>query len=532
LINQTRVAMQQTSRLLVIAAATVLFVASCQKNEPEEAAPPPNGGGQEQVVPDEPLTDAENVLWESLPDTIIELEDIILPNGTSVYDFLQEHDSDWLNDPSYRGSRDASDLSPSDQMNMLMSKMLATGRHLVSDVAHTHPEEGPDKPASTGLGYGLGSKRYKVRTRPVDPLAPNSETTCAPDPGCTDKLIYALDCSAMTYWIAYHAGLRFSVNEGSAGSGYLSNPQNWNNALTAAGSDNYDALSYELLSPTPAIADLQSGDVIFKPGHIGVVLGLGSDRWIYQSNGTGYACPTNSQPCTNNNISSRGPRLVKLVPAAVAQLFNGYGVLRVSAGCDGPPTVTDIDGNVYPVVSIGNRCWMAANLKTSRYRDGGTIPNVTDNTAWTQLNSGAWCNYENNAGYDATYGKLYNWYAAANPNICPQGWHVPTDADWTVLTDYLGGSSVAGGKMKAVSPLWNAPNTGATNQSGFSGLPGGLRYFNNGYFSTLGDAGYWWSASESDAELAWLRALDGSGAGVNRFDFNKRLGFCLRCIRD
>jgi uncharacterized protein (TIGR02145 family) len=214
-------------------------------------------------------------------------------------------------------------------------------------------------------------------------------------------------------------------------------------------------------------------------------------------------------------------------------------------GCSGPSTVTDIDGNTYPVVSIGTQCWMAANLKTTRYRDGTTIPNVTGNTAWTQLNSGAWCNYNNSPGNDSTYGKLYNWYAAANPDICPQGWHVPTDAEWQQLeaalgmpagelgqTGYRGADQNVGGKMKTTT-LWNAPNTGATNESGFSGLPGGNRDGSDGPYPNLGGRGYWWSASEIGAEGAWGRSLNyGSSAGIGRSYADKRYGFCLRCVRD
>jgi len=202
--------------------------------------------------------------------------------------------------------------------------------------------------------------------------------------------------------------------------------------------------------------------------------------------------------------------------------------LFAGLACPESPTVMDIDGNVYRTVQIGSQCWMAENLKTTRNNDGTVISHVTDNTAWTQLNSGAWCNYENNSGYDATYGKLYNWYAAANPNICPQGWHVPTDAEWQVLeaalgmsagslglTGFRGDAQNVGGKIKATI-LWNAPNTGATNESGFSGLPGGNRNINDGSFLLLGNYGFWWSASESGAEYAWRRALGSNVAGITR----------------
>jgi uncharacterized protein (TIGR02145 family) len=195
-------------------------------------------------------------------------------------------------------------------------------------------------------------------------------------------------------------------------------------------------------------------------------------------------------------------------------------------------SVRDIDGNAYATIQIGKQVWMAENLRTTRYRDGSTIPNVTGNTAWEQLNSGAWCNYDNSPVNDTTYGKLYNWYAAANPLICPQGWHVPTDAEWTVLTCYLGGLQVAGGKMKSTgTQYWDAPNTGATNESGFSGLPGGFRH-RGGSFYHLGDHGGWWSATES-ADYAWGRGLNAEDAAVTRHSLNEKIrGLCLRCVRD
>ncbi len=229
------------------------------------------------------------------------------------------------------------------------------------------------------------------------------------------------------------------------------------------------------------------------------------------------------------------------VPVATAtRIFELFAGLA----CPESPTVTDIDGNVYPAVQIGGQCWMAENLRTTTYNDGNPIPQVTEDDAWIFLNSGAWSNYENNAGYDASYGKLYNWYAAANPNMCPQGWHVPSDAEWQQLelalgmpasevniVGYRGAAQNVGGKMKTTT-LWEAPNTGATNESGFSGLPGGGRYsvgfgfINLGFYGTLG------STSESGAEGALGRDLVYDDAGVGRGDYNKTDGTCLRCVRD
>jgi uncharacterized protein (TIGR02145 family) len=199
--------------------------------------------------------------------------------------------------------------------------------------------------------------------------------------------------------------------------------------------------------------------------------------------------------------------------------------------------VSDIDGNTYKTVQIGTQVWMAENLKTTKYNDGTMIPNITDNTQWENLTTGAWCYYGNNAVNNAKYGKLYNWYAVSptttgNKNVCPTGWHVPTDAEWTVLTDYLGGESVAGGKLKEVGTTnWNSPNTEVTNTSLFTGLPGGGRNYNGGC-NYVGDFGGWWSSSEDSTDNAWGRFLDSDGGSAGRGNVNKEDGFSVRCLRD
>jgi uncharacterized protein (TIGR02145 family) len=163
--------------------------------------------------------------------------------------------------------------------------------------------------------------------------------------------------------------------------------------------------------------------------------------------------------------------------------------------------ITDAEGNSYKTVYIGTQQWMAENLKVTKYSDGSTIPNITDDTQWQNNTTGAWAYYNNDAANNPKYGKLYNWYAVSkttngNKNVCPTGWHVPTDAEWTVLTDYLGGASVAGGKMKEVgSTNWLYPNTEATNISLFTGLPGGYRGY-GGSYNGIGYYGDWWSSSE------------------------------------
>jgi uncharacterized protein (TIGR02145 family) len=198
-------------------------------------------------------------------------------------------------------------------------------------------------------------------------------------------------------------------------------------------------------------------------------------------------------------------------------------------------SMIDQEGNVYKTIVIGNQEWMAENLKTSTYRNGDAIMNETDAGQWSVLTTGASCSYDNNSQNDCPYGKLYNWYAVADPrNVCPTGWHVPNDAEWTVLTNYAGGVEVAGGKMKSTGiQHWPNPNTDATNETGFSGLPGGIRYYDGtSQFSGIGQSGYWWSSSQFDTHNSWsrnLRSYDGFASWETRV---KQSGLSVRCIRD
>jgi uncharacterized protein (TIGR02145 family) len=193
----------------------------------------------------------------------------------------------------------------------------------------------------------------------------------------------------------------------------------------------------------------------------------------------------------------------------------------------------DIDGNVYQTVQIGDQLWMAENLRTSRFANGDLIPLVMENTAWAQLSTPAWCNFENNSAYDAIYGKLYNWFTVSDPrNICPEGWHVPTVEDYNILADFLGGNSVAGGKLKSAS-VWETPNAGATNETGFTALPGGYRWGPDGTFTNLGTFAGFWTATPFDNDNAWFRFLTHTASGFNtNNNFGKRRGFSVRCVED
>jgi len=194
---------------------------------------------------------------------------------------------------------------------------------------------------------------------------------------------------------------------------------------------------------------------------------------------------------------------------------------------------TDGDNNNYTIVQIGTQTWMVENLKTTKYNNGTSIPLVTDNSAWAKLNTHGYCWYNNDdATYKNTYGALYNWFTVHTAGLAPAGWHLATDAEFTTLTDYLGGESVAGGKLKETGITnWLTPNTGATNESGFSANPGGLRYY-DGSYATMGKYSFWWSSTTFNTSSAWARRVYYSHGAVDRYYDLKTHGFSVRCVRD
>lgn len=195
-------------------------------------------------------------------------------------------------------------------------------------------------------------------------------------------------------------------------------------------------------------------------------------------------------------------------------------------------TMTDQDGNVYKTVTIGTQIWIAENLRTTKYNDGSVIPNVTNNSGWAGLTTGAYCNYNNTSKADtiATYGRLYNWYAVNTGKLAPKGWHVPTDEEWAQLTDYVGDD---GGKLKETDTThWNSPNPEATNQTGFTALPGGGRSSFAGEFSSIGDYGYWWSAIGFIPNGAYGMKIFWASSSICMGDYSAGMGCSVRCVRD
>ena len=195
--------------------------------------------------------------------------------------------------------------------------------------------------------------------------------------------------------------------------------------------------------------------------------------------------------------------------------------------------VIDIDGNGYDTVKIGTQTWMKQDIKATHYSNGDAIPNVTDGNAWGTLTTGAYCNYNNDAGNTLTYGRIYNFFTVADSrNLCPTNWHVSTDAEWTTLTNYLGGASIAGGKLKeAGTSHWASVNVGATNETGFTALPGGFRDVDGTYYEN-GENAYWWSSNEYNATdaLFWNIPYHHNNAYNNTG--NKNYGVSVRCVKD
>jgi uncharacterized protein (TIGR02145 family) len=204
-------------------------------------------------------------------------------------------------------------------------------------------------------------------------------------------------------------------------------------------------------------------------------------------------------------------------------------------------SITDKDGNVYTSVTIGTQVWMVQNLKTTKLNDGNPIPDIIDNIAWLSLTTPAYCWYNNDAStYKKDYGALYNWYTVKTGKLCPSGWHVPSNEEWITLRTYLGGEAIAGGKLKeSGTSHWQSPNTGATNESGFTALPGGGRRNvgsgNEGKFDGQGIDCSWWSTTRLNSEP--FSPIYGFWIQINysrlfRSEFYVNDGVNVRCIKN
>jgi len=199
-------------------------------------------------------------------------------------------------------------------------------------------------------------------------------------------------------------------------------------------------------------------------------------------------------------------------------------------------SVTDVDENTYRTVKIGTQTWMAENLKTTHLNNGKSIPQITDGDKWSQLSTPGYCWYNNDPdifNYKALYGALYNYYAVETGRLCPSGWHVPMAAEWNTMIMFIGNYGVSGGKLKETGIIhWRSPNAGATNESGFTALPGGKRFAGYGRFSLIGKSGYWWSSLDTRTSLIWEIFMTADYPAIQSPVADKQNGYSVRCVKD
>lgn len=230
--------------------------------------------------------------------------------------------------------------------------------------------------------------------------------------------------------------------------------------------------------------------------------------------------------CRNNPVQSNGK-------PAISTSSENTNPVSVEDTVHEASTVKDIEGNVYNTVKIGKQTWMKENLKTTKFNDGTPIQLVSDGSAWTKTITPSFCWYNNEPqSYKDLYGALYNGFAASSSKLCPKLWHVPNDAEWNAVSRFLGGDNIAGGKLKESGyDYWVSPNTAADNTTGFSALPGGLRY-NDGVFHDFGFSAYFWTSEVVTPGRLWFRYMDYEYSDLFRFNNVVNIGFSIRCVRD
>jgi uncharacterized protein (TIGR02145 family) len=286
---------------------------------------------------------------------------------------------------------------------------------------------------------------------------------------------------------------------------------------TDLGTQQMLSVPYALHAGNTSVNISATGDTLIVGGNSVIVPGISAANTQVQNNGgLGAQILVGNTSCANEYISV--------------------------TGCGGQSSLT-YDGRTYDLVEIGGQCWFADNLATDQYRNGDLIPTGLDSANWLNTITGAYAIYNNDLANDAGYGKLYNWYTTVDSRgLCPSGWHVPTDCEWMYLEGSLGmmvqqqvvtgyrGTNESGALRSTTG--WNSPNTGATNSSGFTALPGGYRYY-YAMYDGIGYGGSWWSSTAYYSTVACGRSLYYTSSYVDRIiGYNKRAGFSVRCVRD
>ena len=324
---------------------------------------------------------------------------------------------------------------------------------------------------------------------------------------------------------------KFMQVEMDLGSGYVD-----------MGTQQLMSVPYALYSNGISVNVSSTGDTLSIGGNHVIVPGISVANLVYGCTDIA-ACNYNSSANQNDNSCLYTGAICDDGNANTTNdVINGSCVCAGTAVGNGTYVpgngVTDIDGNTYSSIIINGQEWMQQNLAVTKYRNGDPIPTGLSDLTWYYTSSGAYAIYNNDVFNNYMYGKLYNWYAVNDiRGICPAEWHVPTDAEWSAFINFLdpsadGGNivNIAGSKMKSTTG-WNSPNTGANNESGFTGLPAGYRNGNGGY-NYIGEFGDWWSSTETDSNFAWYRNLGYDRPYVSRANYGKKDGFSVRCIKD
>jgi uncharacterized protein (TIGR02145 family) len=274
------------------------------------------------------------------------------------------------------------------------------------------------------------------------------------------------------------------------------------------------------IDQTPTISDNKTTDGTGVGGFVSSITGLAANTTYYVR---AYA--------TNSKGTEYGSRAVTFTT-----LENSIGDNIVFNSNITYGTMTDIEGNTYKTVIIGTQTWMAENLLTTKYNDGSPITYVWGNSDWSKLKTPGYCWFNNNGTlFSSTYGALYNWNAVHTGKLAPEGWHVPSNAEWEQLCDYLGGVSVAGDKLKeAGASHWGSVDFGGTNESGFTALPGANRFYDGKFYPMVGAIGFWWTTTEfspnsADAQARLMHHYDGTAYYITQ---SKKEGYSVRCVKD
>lgn len=399
-------------------------------------------------------------------------------------------------------------------LNSLVKSMLIKAQHYAELKEISYAEEGPNWPQHYGLVYSFGQRILNERLKPLLGNELHKK-----------YIVAGTDAPGLMINLLNHGGVNISNCTVSTFEATLKNALK--NHPDQIKLENKDKLTF---------AEIKSGDIIYwlneNFNHIGMVGELNNgDKIIFQSNGNGN--PQNEEEQLRNLELTRGVHAIDLKKAINgSEQWKSYKILRLNIDQDSTiivkdSTITDArDGEIYKVVRIGTQTWFAENL---RYSAG--IEEVEDGETWkNQYRKPAWCFYENDNTYNSSYGKLYNWHAVGSMNLCPEGWHIPTDEEWNILTEYLGGPEVAGGKMKSKS-AWELPNLGATNESGFNAIPSGFR-MRTGEFQWNKTNGFWWSATSDHLSVAQNRSLFHGKESINEATSNRDTALSCRCIKD